>query len=98
MREFTVRKETRRRSRKNWKREVRSKYKRIKCIAELEIENATKDNCYIEVKPELRFVTWLVMKKLERKGFTCELEKHDEYSRFFPNDVLFINWEKLENE
>lgn len=79
-------------SRKNRKREYRRLYKLIKGKAEEAILSSTENDCYIEVKPELRFLTWLVMKKLERKGYVCEL-KRCKWSTLFLNDILSINWE-----
>ena len=79
-------------SRKNRKREYRRLYKLIKGKAEAAIFSSTENDCYIEVKQELRFLTWLVMKKLERKGYVCELKRYT-WSPLFPNDVLTISWE-----
>ena len=83
------------RIRKNYKDRIRTAYKQIKFKAELTIENAIESNCYIEVRPELRLATFIVKKKLEDKGFVCEL-REDDYRTggIFHNDRLFIYWEK----
>ena len=82
----------RKRTRKNWKRQMRSEYKRIMWKAEMTIENATKNYCTIEVREESRFATWLVSKKLEARGFKCSLDKAIFLSRYRPNDELNIEW------
>jgi len=79
-------------TRKNWKREMRYAYKRIKEETEITIENATENSCCVEVKMDWRFATWLVMKKLESKGFKCEIREGHLFSRIFPNDTLVIEW------
>ena len=83
----------RKRTRKNKKQFIKEKYRNIKWKVNVTIENAIENNCYIEINPDYRFMTWLVKRKLEQKGFVCELDKGDEFS-IFPNDILKINWEK----
>ena len=65
------------RTRKNWKRETRKKYKQFKHFAELEIENATSNWCRVkrDCGNNDYFALWLVKKKLEAKGFKCRLER-----------------------
>ena len=86
----------RKRTRKNWKRETRAKYKNLMDFAKQEIENATSNSCYIK-RPRSEcdyFVLWLVKKKLERSGFKCRLEKGVfTFSGIFYYDTLYIKWE-----
>lgn len=86
----------RKRTRKNWKRETRRKYKYLKYLAELEIENATSNCCIVKRSRGNGdyFALWLVKKKLEAKGFECELEKGTfTFSGIFYYDKLYIKWE-----
>ena len=83
----------RKQTRKNWKRQMRSEYKRIMLKAETTIQYATQNYCTIEVREESRFATWLVSKKLEARGFKCSLDKAIFLSRYRPNDELHIEWE-----
>lgn len=78
--------------RKNKKYKIRSDYRRIKWLVEEKISAATENCTYIEIKPEFRLATFIVMKKLERSGFKCELKKGDLVSTIFHNDRLFIDW------
>lgn len=52
-----------------------------------EINNSINHYASIRVKTELRFVTWLVKRDLERKGYKCELEEW-----FDSNDLLSVKW------
>lgn len=78
--------------RKNKKYKIRSDYKRIKYLVEAEISEATENCAYISIEPEFRLATFIVMKKLERIGFKCELKKGDYVSQIASNDRLFISW------
>ena len=80
----------RKRTKKNWKREIRRSYKQTMFKAELSIENSTNNFCTIYVNPNYTFATWIVKKKLESKGFKCDLY----YSPAFEKDELFIDWRK----
>lgn len=85
----------RKRTRKNWKRETRAKYRYLMDFAKQEIENATYNNCYIKrhCSKGDYFALWLVKKKLERKGFKCSLEKGVfTFSGVFYYDRLYIKW------
>lgn len=85
----------RKRTRKNWKRETRAKYKHLMYLAELEIENATSNWCRLKrsCRNDDYFALWLVKKKLEAKGFKCELEKGTfTFSGIFYYDELTIEW------
>ena len=86
----------RKRTRKNWKRETKTKYRYLMDIAKLEIENATSNYCRIErhCSKDDYFALWLVAKKLEANGFNCELEKGTfTFSGIFYYDTLYIKWE-----
>jgi len=86
----------RKRTRKNWKRETRAKYKRLMYFAKLTIENATSNYCYIErhCSNGDYFALWLVAKKLEAEGFKCKLERGEfTFSGIFYYDKLRIEWE-----
>ena len=86
----------RKRTRKNWKRETKRKYKYLMYLAKQQINNATKNYCYIKrhYSREEYFALWLVAKKLEAKGFKCELSKGtDPVSSIFCWDTLDIEWE-----
>lgn len=78
--------------RKNKKYKIRSGYRRIKWLVETKISEATENSVYIEIKPEFRLSTFIVMKKLEKSGFKCGLKKGDWISTIFHNDILFIEW------
>ena len=83
----------RKRTKKNWKRETRKKYRYLMDIAKLEIENATKNHCSIKshCSKGNYFALWLVAKKLEAKGFNCELEKGEfTFSGAFYYDRLYM--------
>lgn len=65
----------RKRTRKNYKKEVRARYKLLMDIAKHNIKNATENCCFVKrchADYEF-FALWLVAKKLEAKGFKCEL-------------------------
>ena len=79
----------RKQTKKNYKKWLRKKYRYLKTVTELAIENAHKNFCYVEFKQEYRFITWLIRKKLERKGFECFLIK--DFGESF-DDVLEIFW------
>lgn len=86
----------RKRTRKNWKKETRSKYRHLMSLAKFHIKNATDSYCYIKrhwSKKEY-FALWLVAKKLEAKGFKCELKRGEpSFTRIFDYDELTIDWE-----
>ena len=52
-----------------------------------EIDKSIDHYASIKVKEELRFITWLVKRDLERKGYECELEEW-----FDGNDLLCVRW------
>ena len=79
----------RKQTRKNHKKWIRRKYKLLKGFTELTIENAHEKRCSVEFKEEYRFITWLIQKKLERKGFECYLLEDFCGSS---NDILEIKW------
>ena len=56
-------------------------------VAKNKIKNATSNYCVIERNCEFHeyFALWLVAKKLEAKGFKCELEKGE----FTFSDFIF---------
>lgn len=85
----------RKRSRKNWKRETRAKYRYLMSLAKQQIKNATDNYCYVKRNCSRNeyFALWLVAKKLEAKGFKCELEKGNPFSNIFYYDDLTIEWE-----
>lgn len=76
----------RKQTKKNWKREMRSEYKRIMWEAEITINSAINNWCTIKVRPESHFAAWLVAKK--SKGFKCDLYKA------IPYNELQIEWDK----
>ena len=81
--------QARKRIRKNYKHKVRAVYKKIKREVELKInETSTINNCYVEVDGPLRLAGFILMKKLERKGFRCELRKR----AYAFTDLLLIDW------
>ena len=82
-------KKLRKQTRKNHKKWIRRKYKLLKDFTEHTIMNAHKRECSIEFKEDYRFITWLIQKKLERKGFECLLL--EDFCGSF-NDVLEIKW------
>lgn len=81
--------QARKRVRKNYKDRVRAAYKEIKREVELEInKTSTINNCYVEIDRPLWLAGFILMKKLERKGFKCELRKR----AFAFTDLLLIYW------
>lgn len=84
------------RTRKNWKRDTRAKYRHLMSLIKLHIKNSTSNYCYIKrhYNKKEYFVLWLLAKKLESRGFKCELEKGtDPFSSIFCYDTLIIDWE-----
>ena len=84
-------------ARKNWKRETREKFWFLMDVAKDKIKNATGNYCVIErgCGFDDYFALWLVSKKLEAKGFKCELEKGKfTFSGMFYYDKLSISWRK----
>lgn len=77
--------------RKNRKRKVRSAYREIKKLAKVKISKAAGNFAHIKVDPEFRLATFIVMKKLERKGFKCELKTGDYVKDIFLNDRLIVD-------
>jgi hypothetical protein len=72
-------------TRKNYKKKVRARYKQLMRLVKYNIKNATVNHCFVfrrHSKYEA-FTLWLIAKKLEAKGFKCELYY----------DELKINWE-----
>lgn len=66
----------RKRTRKNYKKEVRTRYRHLMRLAKYNIKNATTNCCVMKrchANYEV-FALWLVTKKLEAKGFKCELD------------------------
>ena len=85
----------RKRTRRNWKREQKAKFRFLMSCAEICIENATSNYCLLKRRRENLnyFALWLVSKKLEAKGFTCELRRGDFLSSGgFSYDELIIRW------
>lgn len=64
-------------------------------VAKQQIRNAAENYCYVTRNSSRNeyFTLWLVSKKLEAKGFKCELEKGNPFSNMFYYDVLKILWE-----
>lgn len=78
----------RKRTKKNWKREIRSEYKHIMWKTKITINFAINNWCTVDIRPESHFAAWLVAKKLESKGFKCDLYKA------IPYNELHIEWNK----
>lgn len=74
---------------KQRKRRIKELYRLINEKAYNEINNSLNKECGFYIKTEYQFITWLVMKKLERKGYKCKLEK--QWLNDF-NDYLYIRW------
>jgi hypothetical protein len=86
----------RKRTRRNWKKDTKAKYRILMYLAKQQINNATKKYCYVKRHSSRNeyFALWLVAKKLEAKGFKCELEKGEwTFSEILYYDTLTINWE-----
>lgn len=84
----------RKQTKKNWKREVRSEYRRIMWKAKYTISYAVHNWCTVDIRPESYFAAWLVAKKLESKGFKCDLYKAIPFSNYRPYNELHIEWDK----
>ena len=54
----------RKQTKKNWKREMRSEYKRIMWKTKITINSAINNWCTVDIRPESHFAAWLVAKKL----------------------------------
>ena len=83
-------------TRKNRKKEIKTKFRHLMRLAKSEIKNATDNYCYVRrhyFRDEY-FALWIVAKKLEAKGFKCELEKgRNPFSNIYCYDELTIYWE-----
>lgn len=76
---MTEAEKARKRTRKNYKKEVRARYKYLMRLAKYNIKNATENCCFMKrghADYEF-FALWLVAKKLEAKGFKCELDYNE---------------------
>ena len=75
----------RKRTRKNYKKEVRARYRHLMRFAKYNIKNATVNHCVMKRRRAEyeTFALWIIAKKLEAKGFKCELDYHE----------LKISWE-----
>lgn len=65
-------------------------------LAKSKIKYATDNYCYIKryYDRDEYFALWIIAKKLETKGFKCELENgSDPFSSIFCYDTQIINWE-----
>ena len=62
------------RVRKNRKREIRSDYRQLRSEVEHKLATAVDSPITVRVTSEYRLVTFILMKKLERKGYRCTLE------------------------
>lgn len=84
----------RKRTRKNWKQKTKAIYRFLMKLAKQQIKNATDNYCYVKRNSSRNeyFALWLVAKKLEARGFTCDLEKGNPFSNIFYYDVLKITW------
>lgn len=69
----------RKRTRKNYKKEVRARYRHLMRLAKYNIKNATDNHCLIKRHRAdyEAFALWLVVKKLEANGFKCELDYYE---------------------
>lgn len=88
----------RKRTRKNWKRQQKAKFRLLMYWAELGIENATHNHFQLERPCENQdhFALWLVAKKLEAKGFKCTLKREESsHSLLHYCYKLQINWEQI---
>lgn len=86
----------RKRTRNNWKREQKAKYRFLMSCAKRDIKNATSKYCLLKQPCENHdyFALWLVAKKLAAKGFSCTLKRGTfTFSRIFYYDELSISWE-----
>lgn len=75
----------RKRTKENFKKEVRARYRHLMRLAKYNIKNATHNHCVMKRRRANyeAFALWIVAKKLEAKGFKCELDYHE----------LKISWE-----
>lgn len=62
------------RMKKRWKRKIRSVYREIRSEVECKLATTIDDYIDIKVNPEYRLAIYILMKKLERKGYRCILE------------------------
>lgn len=61
------------RMKKRKKRKIRSVYREIRSEVECKLATTIDDYIDIKVNPEYRLATFILMKKLERKGYRCIL-------------------------
>lgn len=84
----------RKRTKKNWKREMWSEYRHVMQKAKWSIDRAINTWCYVRVKPENHFIAWLVARKLKAEGFKCNVSRPILISNYKPYNTIYINWEK----
>ena len=78
--------------RKNRKRQIVSKYRRLKYIVEETLYDTLSDYyTYIDFKKEYIVPVYMIAIELERKGYKCEIDKDIGEMRYF-NIVLHIWW------
>lgn len=73
---MTEAEKARKRTRKNYKKEVRARYRHLMRLAKYNIKNATANHCIMKRRHANYevFALWLVAKKLEANGFKCEMD------------------------
>lgn len=72
---MTEAEKARKRTKQNYKKEVRTRYRQLMSLAKHNIKNATENCCYMKRRGSdiERLASWIVAKKLEAVGFKCEL-------------------------
>lgn len=79
------------RVRRNWKRKLRSVYKEISLEVSCKLATTVDDCIDVRVSTEYRLATFILMKKLESKGYRCTLERNRiDWRRGRCEDILDI--------
>ena len=84
---MNVKEKERKRLRKQRKKRIYELKEIVSFRIHTEINKSIDHYASIKVKEELRFISWLVKRDLERKGYECELEEW-----FDGNDLLSVRW------
>ena len=84
---MNVKEKERKRLRKQRKKRIYELKEIVSFRIHNEINKSIDHYASIKVKEELRFISWLVKRDLERKGYECELEEW-----FDGNDLLSVRW------
>ena len=79
------------RVRKNWKRKVRSVYQEVRAEVKCKLATSVDYSIDVKVSSDYRLATFILMKKLEGKGYRCTLERNRiDFRRGRCEDILEV--------